>query len=97
MRRMVHFHRGVAGWFFEIAFYLFNLVMLVTLLVSLANSGDVLAAAEGALSRGIAGFGAAARVVVLLIVWVIGDVILALVTLIARGRKASIEDVPNTL
>ena len=33
MTRIVHFHRGPAGWIFEIVFYLFNLMMAVAISV----------------------------------------------------------------
>jgi len=92
MTRIVHFRRGPVGWFFEIVFYLFNLIMVVGIIVLIARSGDIVAAAETELARGLAGFGAATKLLVLLVLWVAGDVILGLLTVISRGRKASIEE-----
>ena len=92
MTRIVHFHRGLAGWIFEIVFYLFNLMMAVGISVLIARSGDIVAAAETEFARGLAGFGAATKVFVLLVLWVAGDLILGSLTVISRGRKASIEE-----
>jgi hypothetical protein len=92
MMRIVHFRRGPVGWFFEIVFYLFNLIMAIELIVLIARSGDILAAAETELARGVAGFGAAARLGLLLLTWVAGDLILGSLTIISRGRKALIEE-----
>ena len=92
MARIVHFHRGVVGWFFEILFYLFNLAMLIAIISVVVQSGDILAAAETALARGLVGFGAATKVLVLLLAWLAGDVILGFFTLITRGRKAALEE-----
>jgi len=91
MTKIVHFHRGIVGWFFEILFYLFNLVVAITIIAIVGRSGDILAAAESELAKGLAGFGAATKVFVLLIIWTAGDVILGSLTLITRGRKVSIE------
>jgi hypothetical protein len=92
MARIVHFHRGVVGWFFEILFYLFNLAMLIAIISVVVQSDDILAAAETALARGLVGFGAATKVLVLLLAWVAGDVILGFLTLITRARKGAIEE-----
>jgi hypothetical protein len=92
MTRIVHFHRGIVGSSFEIVFYLFNLVMLIAIITVIAQSGDILAAAETALARGLVGFGAATKVLVLLLAWVAGDVILGSLTLITRARKGAIEE-----
>jgi len=92
MARIVHFHRGVVGWFFEILFYLFNLAMLIAIISLVVQSDDILAAAETALARGLVGFGAATKVLVLLLAWVAGDVILGFLTLITRARKGAIEE-----
>jgi len=92
MARIVHLRRGAAGWVFEILFYLFNLVMLVAVLSVLARSGNILAEAEGALARGLAGFGAATRLLALLLAWTTGDVILGALTIITRSRTAVIDE-----
>ena len=92
MTRIVHFHRGVAGWFFEILFYIFNLIMAIAIISVIGSSGDILAAAETAFAKGLAGFGAATRIFVLLFAWIVGDLILGSLTLISRSRKASIEE-----
>jgi hypothetical protein len=92
MARIVHFHRGVMGWSFEILFYLFNLVMAIAIISVIGSSGDILAAAETALSRGLAEFGAATKLFVLLFAWMVGDLILGSLTLISRSRIASIEE-----
>ena len=92
MARIVRFRRGPAGWVFEILFYLFNLVMLVAVLAVLARSGNILAETEGALARGLAGFGAATRLLVLLLAWTTGDIILGSLTIITRSRTAVIEE-----
>ena len=65
MTRIVHLRRGPVGWFFEIVFYLFNLAMAVAMIYALGRAGDILAAAETELAKGIAGFGAATRVFIL--------------------------------
>jgi hypothetical protein len=92
MPRIVHFRRGAAGWLFEIVFYLFNLAMLVAVLLTIARSGNILAEAEGAIARGLAGFGAATRLFILVLAWTAGDVILGALTIIARSRTAVIEE-----
>jgi hypothetical protein len=92
MARIVHLRRGPAGLLFEILFYLFNLVMLVAVIAVLARSGNILAETEGALARGLAGFGAATRLLALLLAWTTGDVILGSLTLIARSRTAVIDE-----
>jgi hypothetical protein len=91
MAKIVHFHRGVVGWFFEILFYVFNVGMAIAIIAVIGSSGDILAAAETALTRGLAGFGAATKLFVILFGWTVGDVILGFLTLITRSRKASIE------
>jgi hypothetical protein len=92
MTKVVHFRRGAAGWLFEVLFYLFNLVMAIAIVSLLARSGDIVAAAESELARGLAGFGAATKLVILLFVWMAGDLILGLLTVISRSRRGSIED-----
>lgn len=92
MTRIVHFRRGPAGLVFEILFYLFNLIMVLAVISVIARTGDIIAAAESEFARGLAGFGAAAKTFTLLIVWMAGDVILGSLTVIARGRKATIEE-----
>ena len=92
MTRIVHLRRGAVGWFFEIVFYLFNLAMAVVTVSAVGQSGDILAAAQTELAKGIAGFGAATRVFMLLFVWMAGDLILGSLTLITRARKATIQE-----
>ena len=92
MTKIVHFRSGPAGWFFEIVFYLFNLMMALAIIVLTVRSGDILAAAETELAKGLAGFGAATKLFVLLLIWVAGDVILGSLAVISRGRKAAIEE-----
>ena len=76
----------------QIVFYLFNLMMLFEIIVLIARYGDILAAAETELARGVAGFGAATRLGLLLFIWAAGDLILGSLTIISRGRKALIEE-----
>jgi hypothetical protein len=92
MTRIVHFHRGVVGWVFELAFYLFNLIMAIAIISLIWRSGDILAAAETELAKGLAGFGAATKLFILLFVWMAGDLILGSLTVITRRRKALIEE-----
>lgn len=92
MARIAHLRRGTVGWLFEILFYLFNLVMLIAVIAVIARSGNILAEAEGAIARGLAGFSAATRLFVLLFLWMAGDVILGSLTIIARSRKVVIEE-----
>jgi hypothetical protein len=92
MTKIVHLHRGPVAWFFEVVFYIFNLIMAAVMISAVVRSGDILAAAETELAKGIAGFGAAMRVFILLFVWMAGDLILASLTLITRTPKVTIQE-----
>jgi hypothetical protein len=66
--------------------------MAIAIISLIGSSGDILAAAETALSRGLAELGAATKLFVLLFAWMVGDLILGSLTLISRSRIASIEE-----
>jgi hypothetical protein len=91
MTRIVHLRRGAVGWFFEIVFYAFNMVMIAWLLFAWAKFGSIEEAARPAV-KGLAEFGAAVGTLVALFVWMAGDVILGLLTLVIRERKATVQE-----
>jgi hypothetical protein len=92
MIRNLHLHRGAVGSFFEIAFYVFNIVMAAWLVLALAKFGSVEATPRSELVKAVAEFGVAFRILVVMFVWMAGDVILGLLTLVMRERKAGFEE-----
>jgi hypothetical protein len=91
MTRVIHLHRGAFGWFFEIVFYVFNVVMVAWLFFTWAKIGHIEEIARPAI-KGLEELGAAVGILTGLFVWMAGDVILGLLTLVARGRKATFEE-----
>lgn len=80
-------HRGAIGSFFEIAFYVFNIVMAAWLFLALAKFGSAEATTKSEFIKAVAEFGVAFRILIVLLVWVAGDVILGLLTLVIRERR----------
>lgn len=79
--------RGIFGKLFKLAFVLFNIVMLIWLISyiygvgTLTNDASTDAEVVGTAIGGTIGTG------VLLTIWVLGDIILGLLTLLTRPRK----------
>jgi hypothetical protein len=89
MTGIVRWHRGAVGSFFEIAFYVFNIVMAAWLILALAKFGSADETATSEFIKAVAELGVAFRVLIVLFVWMAGDVILGLLTLVIRERKAT--------
>jgi len=91
MTRVLHFHRGAIGWLFEIIFYVFNVAMVAWLFFILAKIGNIEEVTRAAV-KGLEEFGAAVSTLMALFVWMAGNVILGLLTLVTRGRKATFDE-----
>jgi hypothetical protein len=80
--RYEHRKRGILGWLFLIAFWLFNGLMLLLIVADWLNVG-------GALSTERLGAYVGA-VIIPVYLWVVGDLILGLCAYVTRGRRSII-------
>jgi hypothetical protein len=80
--RYKHRRRGILGWLFLIAFWLFNGLMLLWIMEALLN-------VAGAVSTKRLGAYVGA-VIIPVYLWVVGDLILGLCAYVTRGRRSII-------
>lgn len=84
--------RGPVGQVVKWVFILFNILMLGLLLSFCAHVGSVVNQSSSDAETAGAGVGGAIGGGFLLFVWVGGDVILGLLTLLTKGRKVVVEE-----
>lgn len=78
--------RGVIGWIFLVLFWLFNAVLLLSLLGGLSNVGSLDPGASSAGRTGAA-IGTTIGVTMILTIWAAGAVVLGMMVLLTRGPK----------
>lgn len=79
--------RGFFGKIFKGLFILFNILMVIWLFAGLVNVGEVIDGAATESEQGWAAVGGTIGVGLLLVFWVLGDIILGLLTILTRPRK----------
>jgi hypothetical protein len=80
--RYKHRKRGLFGWLFLIAFWLFNGLMLLLIMETLLNVGGAVSTKRlGAYVGGV---------IIPVYLWVVGDLILGLCAYVTRGRRSII-------
>lgn len=83
--------RGFFGWIFLLAFWGFNLLMLVSMIGSIGSMADQHAALTTQVERDGFAVGSAIGFSVVLLIWALGAIILGLAAWLTAGRKVTIE------
>ena len=79
--------RGVFGTIFKWLLIIFNVLMLLWIVMGLAGNSDLASTATSDAERAGVAIGTGIAVTGLLVIWVLGNVILGLPTLLTRPRK----------
>lgn len=79
--------RGPFGLLFKWLLILFNLLMLAWLISAIGATSEVVNNSNSDAEAAGAAIGSAIGLGMILVVWVLGDIILGLVTLLTRPRK----------
>lgn len=85
--------RGIFGWLFLILFWGFNLLMGISILAGISDSGTAMQGLASDAERAGYAAGTAIGVSFLVILWAAGSLILGLFVLLTRGSKVITEQV----
>ena len=84
--------RGPFGQFAKWSFIIFNIVMLCAMLAFCAHVGNVANHATSDAETAGVGIGGALGSGFLVMIWLLGAVVLGLITLLTKGKKVVVEE-----
>jgi hypothetical protein len=79
--------RGFFGWVFLLVFWLWQIIMIVTLVSGLSGSSGVYDSATSDAGRAGAAIGTGLGVTAILVFWCLGTIILGFLVMFSRGKK----------
>lgn len=79
--------RGFFGWLFKWTLIAFNVIMVLWLFAYWSSISDMMGAGTSDAEQAGAAIGATMGTAFLLVIWVLGDIILGLGTILTRPRK----------
>lgn len=93
--RIERHRRGFFGWIFRVLFLVFNVFMLLVILRTLYAAWSISESALGDDTTGARTGAAAAVILGILAIWVVGGLFLGVLSYVTRGNKVITETIEN--